>query len=48
MEQNIWNGTDANAGEFDGFKTTLLADADVVDVAGQASTSICKRSSRNR
>ena len=39
MEQNIWNGTDANAGEFDGFKTTLLADADVVDVAGQASTS---------
>ena len=38
MEQNIWNGTNANAGEFDGFKTTL-ADADVVDVAGQASTS---------
>ena len=39
MEQNIWNGTNANAGEFDGFRTTLLADADVVDVAGQASTS---------
>ena len=39
MEQNIWNGTNANAGEFDGFKTTLLADADVVDVAGQAATS---------
>ena len=39
MEQNIWNGTNANAGEFDGFKTTLLAAADVVDVAGQASTS---------
>jgi len=39
MEQNIWNGSNANAGEFDGFKTTLLADADVVDVAGQASTS---------
>ena len=39
MEQNIWNGTNANAGEFDGFKTTLLADGDVVDVAGQASTS---------
>jgi len=39
MEQNIWNGTNANAGEFDGFKTTLLADADVIDVAGQASTS---------
>ena len=39
MEQYIWNGTNANAGEFDGFRTTLLADADVVDVAGQASTS---------
>mgnify|MGYP003122601902 FL=1 len=39
MEQNIWAGTNANAGEFDGFKTTLLADGDVVDVAGQASTS---------
>ena len=33
MEQNIWNGTNANAGEFDGFKTTLLSDGDVVDVA---------------
>jgi hypothetical protein len=40
MEQNIWNGTNANAGEFDGFRTTLLADADVTDVAGQASTSL--------
>jgi hypothetical protein len=39
MEQNIWAGTNANAGEFDGFKTTLLADGDVNDVAGQASTS---------
>tara|TARA_R100001460_G_scaffold25382_2_gene50996 strand:- start:1108 stop:2037 length:930 start_codon:yes stop_codon:yes gene_type:complete len=39
MEQNIWNGTNANAGEFDGFRTTLLADGDVNDVAGQASTS---------
>lgn len=39
MEQNIWNGTNATAGEFDGFRTTLLADGDVVDVAGQASTS---------
>tara|TARA_R100001510_G_C7654660_1_gene213416 strand:+ start:2653 stop:3582 length:930 start_codon:yes stop_codon:yes gene_type:complete len=39
MEQNIWNGTNANAGEFDGFRTTLLADGDVTDVAGQASTS---------
>ena len=32
MEQNIWNGTAANAGEFAGFRTTLLADADVTDV----------------
>jgi hypothetical protein len=39
MEQNIWNGTNATVGEFDGFRTTLLADGDVVDVAGQASTS---------
>ena len=39
MEQNIWNGTNANAGEFDGFKTTLLADADVVDVGAGAVTS---------
>ena len=39
IEQNIWNGTNATAGEFDGFKTTLLADADVVDVAGTGSTS---------
>ena len=39
MEQNIWNGTNANAGEFDGFKTTLLADADVIDVGAGAVTS---------
>ena len=39
MEQNIWNGTNANAGEFDGFKTTLLADADVVDVGAGTVTS---------
>ena len=39
VEQNIWNGTDANAGEFDGFVTTLGADGDVVDVGAQASTS---------
>lgn len=40
LENNIWGGTNANAGEFDGFKTTLLADADVVDVgAGAAVTS---------
>ena len=39
MEQNIWNGTNANAGEFDVFKTTLLADADVIDVGAGAVTS---------
>ena len=39
MEQNIWNGTNANAGEFDGFRTTLLADADVIDVGAGAVTS---------
>lgn len=39
LENNIWGGTNANAGEFDGFKTTLLADADVTDVgAGAAVT----------
>lgn len=39
MEQNIWTGTNATAGEFDGFITTLGADGDVNDVVGQASTS---------
>jgi len=39
MEQNIWTGTNANAGEFDGFITTLGADGDVNDVTGTASTS---------
>lgn len=39
MEQNIWTGTNSNAGEFDGFITTLTADGDVNDVVGQASTS---------
>ena len=32
IEQNIWNGTNATAGEFDGFLTTLGADSDVNDV----------------
>ena len=36
LENNIWGGTNANAGEFDGFKTTLLADGDVTDVGGAA------------
>lgn len=39
-EQNIWNGTAANNGEFGGFKSLLLADGDVTDVgAGAAVTS---------
>jgi hypothetical protein len=38
MEQNIWNGSNSTAGEFDGFKTTLLADSDVVDVSGTTVT----------
>ncbi len=39
IEQNIWNGTNATDGEFDGFVTTLTADADVNDVTGTTSTS---------
>ena len=35
-EQNIWEGVNANAGEFDGLATLALADADVNDVTGQA------------
>jgi len=38
-EQNIWQGVNANAGEFDGFSTLLAADADVIDVTGAAITS---------
>jgi hypothetical protein len=41
MENNIWTGTNATDGEFDGFITTLGADTDVNDVTGVASTS-CK------
>jgi hypothetical protein len=37
-EQNIWQGVNANAGEFDGFSTLLAADADVIDVTGAAIT----------
>ena len=36
METNIWNGATANAGEFDGFRALMLADATVIDVAGAA------------
>ena len=35
-EKNIWEGVNANAGEFDGLATLALADADVNDVTGQA------------
>lgn len=38
VEQTIWNGANATAGEFDGFLTTLGADGDVVDVAAGAVT----------
>ena len=34
VEQNIWQGATANAGEFNGFQALLLADSDVVDVSG--------------
>ena len=37
-EQTIWQGTNATAGEFDGFATLLAADADVVDVTGTTVT----------
>lgn len=36
MEQNIWNGANANAGEFDGLISLAGADSDVVDVSGAA------------
>jgi len=35
-ESNIWQGVNANAGEFDGLVTLALNDADVVDVASHA------------
>lgn len=35
-EQNIWSGTNATAGEFDGLVTLATADADVVDVVAGA------------
>ena len=34
IETTIWAGTNATAGEFDGFKTLMLADGDVIDVVG--------------
>ncbi len=38
IETNIWTGTNATTGQFDGFITTLGADSDVNDVTGTAST----------
>ena len=38
VEQNIWQGATANAGEFDGFETLLAADSDVVDVSAATLT----------
>ena len=38
VEQNIWQGATANAGEFDGFQALLAADSDVVDVTGTTLT----------
>jgi len=38
IEQNIWNGTNATAGEFDGFNVLVAADSDVVDVSGSPIT----------
>jgi len=35
-EQNIWNGANATAGEFDGFVPLMTADADIIDVVGTA------------
>lgn len=38
MEVNIWNGADANEGEFDGFVALAFADGDVVNINGAAIT----------
>ena len=38
IEQNIWNGTNATTGEFDGFNVLVAADSDVVDVSGSPIT----------
>ena len=39
IETNIWNGTNATAGQFDGFFNLLSADSTVSDISGQAVTS---------
>ena len=38
-EQNIWNGADANAGEYDGLLALMAADSDVIDVVAGVITS---------
>lgn len=40
IETTIWAGTNATAGEFDGFKTLMLNDPDVIDVAGQTGANL--------
>jgi len=40
IETTIWAGTNATAGEFDGFKTLMLADADVIDVTNPLTTTL--------
>jgi len=37
-EENIWQGADANEGEYDGFTALLAADSDVIDVTGTTVT----------
>ena len=38
IEQNIWAGVNASAGQFDGFTVLFAADSDVVDVTGTTVT----------
>lgn len=38
METTIWSGTNATAGQFDGFTTLFAADGDVIDVTGTTIT----------
>jgi len=38
METTIWSGTNATAGQFDGFTTLFAADGDVIDVVGTTIT----------
>jgi len=40
LETTIWGGTNATAGEFDGFKTLFLADGDVIDVTSPLTTTL--------